>query len=159
MDKSIDLANLKKNAAIVKAFKWYVSDDSGDMYTLVFHASCKNGVDHRDLAVENNTDPHQVVGAGYIYFDKVAQNVVLMAGSKEFGVLPTRAWHHDVNDLDINQTLKELIPIWNEMTGDDIDVATNFDYANIEATKYTLDEIIEAGDIPSGISVGYLFED
>lgn len=142
--KTIDLENLKKNAAVVKAFKWYVSDDSGDMYTLIFHAACQNGVDHRDLAVEIGTDPHDVVGGGYIYFDNVTKNIVVMGGSKEFGHIPTRAWIHDVNDLDIAQTLKELIPLWNEMTGDDFPPSGEYNFIEVYFTNYTLDEIIEA---------------
>ena len=152
--KTIDLENLKKNAAVVKAFKWYVSDDSGDMYTLIFHAACQNGVDHRDLAVEIGTDPHDVVGAGYIYFDKVKNCVLLMAGSKEFGVLPARAWYHDVNSSDIQKTLEELIPLWNEKSGDNLDVYGNFNYADVYFTNYSLEEIIEEeGDVLSCGSV------
>jgi len=155
MDKNniIDLANLKRKAAIVKAFKWYVSDDGRDMYSLLFHTACRLGVDHRDLAVENGTDTHDVVGAGYIYFDKVKNCVLLMAGSKEFGVLPARAWYHDINSFDINNTLKELIPLWNEKSGDNLNVETNFNYADVYFTNYSPDEIIEIGNVPSCGSV------
>ena len=154
--KTIDLKNLKKNAAIVKAFKWYVSDDSGDMYTLVFHSACQLGVTHKELAESNDTDSHDIIGAGYIYFDKVMNCVVIMGGSKEFGILPQRAWCHDINNTDVANTLKELIPLWNEKTGDNIGIETNFSYADVYVTNYSLEEIIEEKDIPKRCNTVYM---
>lgn len=159
MNKTIDLENLKKNAEIIKAFKWYVSDDSGDMYTLVFHADYRPGLSHRELAAENGVSQYDLIGGGYVYFDKVTKHVLLMGAGMDFCNLPARAWSHDIYNEDIARTLKELIPIWNEKTGDDIDVNTNFNYADVTVSNYSLGATLEEGDAIKGMSICMLFND
>jgi hypothetical protein len=159
MRKTIDLENLKKNAELVKAFKWYVSDDSGDMYTLVFRANYNPSLSHRELAAENNVNQYDLIGGGYVYFDKVTKNVLLLGAGQDFSNIPTRSWSYEIDTNDIASTLKELIPIWNEKTSDEIDVDMNFSYASIYVSNYSLESTIEEGDAIKIKPAGYLFND